>query len=122
MSLDKYDLGYLIDIINSIKDIKDFTKNIQYNQYENDRKTKLAVERSIEIIGEAAKSIRETTRNIYKNIDWDAMMKFRNKLVHEYGDIKTERTWKIAKKTIIELENELYKIDDLKKYLVKLDI
>jgi uncharacterized protein with HEPN domain len=48
---------YLNDIIESITDIKEFTKGIKFENFLKDRKTIKAVVRSLEIIGEATNKI-----------------------------------------------------------------
>jgi len=37
MQLNENDLSFLIDIVNCIKDINDFTKEIQYHEFENEK-------------------------------------------------------------------------------------
>ena len=54
MPLNEKDLSYFIDIINCIMDIIEFTGSIEYYQFEQDKMRKLAVERQLEVIGQAA--------------------------------------------------------------------
>ena len=49
---------WLFDIQNSIKEIKSyFDEDLDFEKYQNDIKTKRAVERNFEIIGEAVNRI-----------------------------------------------------------------
>jgi uncharacterized protein with HEPN domain len=50
MPLNENDLSYLIDIVDCILDINEFTNSISYNVFEKDKMRKLAVERQLEII------------------------------------------------------------------------
>lgn len=61
---------------------------------EDDRKTLFAVIRCIEIIGEAAARVSESTRSAAPDIPWSAIVGMRNRLVHAYFDVDTELVWK----------------------------
>ena len=117
MQLDENDLSYLIDIVDCILDINEFTNSVNYNQFEKDKMRKLAVERQLEVIGQAANKISNEVQNNLENIPWKNIIGLRNKLAHDYGEILAERIWKIAKNQIQELLNELEKIEEIKKYI-----
>lgn len=78
---------------------------------------KLAVERQLEVIGQAANKISKETQNTLKNIPWSKIIGLRNKLAHDYGEILAERIWNISKTSIQELLVEIEKIDEIKKYI-----
>ena len=117
MPLNQKDLSYLIDIVDSIIDINEFTYSIEFYQFEKDKMRKLAVERLLEIIGQAAGKISPETQNNLENIPWKNIIGLRNKLAHDYGEILAERIWKISKNSIQELLQELEKIDEIKEYI-----
>ena len=56
---------YLNDIIESIDDIREFTKGITYENFIKDKKTTKAVVRSFEVIGEATNKIPQNIRDKY---------------------------------------------------------
>ena len=117
MPLNENDLSFFIDIIDCIFDINEFTNSIEYYQFEKDKMRRLAVERQLEVIGQAANKISIDAQNNLKNIPWKNIIGLRNKLVHDYGEILAERTWKISKDSIQGLLKELEKIDELKEYI-----
>ena len=117
MFLSENDLSFFIDIIDCIMDIKEFTKGIEFNEFKNDKMRKLATERQLEIIGQAANKINKDTRDIFKNIPWINIIGLRNRLAHDYGEILAERIWDISKKSIQDLMKELEKIEDLIRYI-----
>ena len=116
MPLNERDLSYFIDILGCILDIKEFTKGISYYDFENDKMRKLAVERQLEVIGQAANKISKETQMLLPDIPWPNIIGLRNKLAHDYGEILVKRIWDISKKPIEELYQELIKIEDLKSY------
>jgi len=57
------------DIKASIRNILDFTKGMTYDLYESDIKTKHAVERNFEIIGEAVSRLSEQFKTAHPHIE-----------------------------------------------------
>ena len=119
MPLNEKDLSFFFDVINCILDINEFTKGVQFHEFEKDKMRKLAVERQLEVIGQAANKISKETQDAFKNIPWGNIIGLRNKLAHDYGEILAERIWTISKKYIPELLNELANIKELKEYIEK---
>ncbi len=107
---------YIDDILNAIEDIQEFTKNIDFKKFSQDKKTYYATIRSLEIIGEAANKIPKSIREKFPKIPWKEMILMRNKLIHEYFDLDKEIIWETIKKDILFLKKEILKnYDDLKK-------
>jgi len=119
MLLNENDLSFLIDIIDCINDINEFTNGIQFHEFEKDKMRKLAVERQLEVIGQAASKISNETQNLLKNIPWGNIIGLRNKLAHDYGEILAERIWIISRNSIQELLKELENIKEIKEYIIK---
>ena len=117
MPLDENDLSFLIDIIDCIADISEFTKGITFHEFEKDKMRKLAVERQLEVIGQAGNKISKETQDVLGNIPWGNIIGLRNKLAHDYGEILAERIWAISKKPIQELLTELMEVEELKEYI-----
>ncbi len=117
MQLNENDLSYFIDIIECIIDIKEFTGTVSYHEFEKDKMRKLAVERQLEVIGQAANKISRETQEKYSIIPWSQIIGLRNKLAHDYGEILSKRIWEISTKSIESLYNEIIKIDEIEKYL-----
>jgi len=101
---------YLRDIIDSIDDIEDFTKNMTYEQFVKDRKTLNAVVRSIEIIGEAAKQLPNEVKAKYNTLPWKEITGMRDKLIHAYFGMDTETIWVTVHKNIPTLKQTIQKL------------
>lgn len=99
---------WLFDIINSIEEIESFfdDKPMNFKDYQKDIKTKRAVERNIEIIGEAVNRILkekpdfkiENSRNIIGT---------RNRIVHSYDNIADDMIWSIVINSLPKLKIEI---------------
>ncbi len=90
-------LLYLFDIKDSIDAIFEFVKDLDFNDFMNDRKTRSAVIREFEVIGEAVKNLPDDIKNEYNEIQWRDIVDFRNLLTHQYFGIDFEIVWNTIK-------------------------
>ena len=84
---DKQPLFFLMDIKNSLNKIFKYTDNITFDIFINDDKTKDAVERNFEIIGEAAKNLTDDFRNKYSHIPFKKIAGMRDNLENNNRNI-----------------------------------
>jgi uncharacterized protein with HEPN domain len=101
---------FVKDILDSIDKIESFVGKMSFDEFMKDEKTKSAVIREIEVIGEAAKNIPATIRNRYKDLPWPDMARMRDKIIHSYFGIYYEIVWKVVKERLPELEPLVKKI------------
>ncbi|MDI6735527.1 MAG: DUF86 domain-containing protein [bacterium] len=86
---------YLQDILDSIREVKEFIENMEFEDFAEDKKSINAVVRSLEVIGEAAKKIPDNLREKYPQIPWKRMAGMRDKLIHEYWGVDLEIVWEV---------------------------
>jgi uncharacterized protein with HEPN domain len=103
----------LEDMLEAALKIKHYTLGYNLEDFLTDEKTKDAVIRNFEIIGEAAGRVDEEFKSFYPELAWSHLRGFRNRIVHEYFGIDYEIVW-----TIIECDLTTY-IDWLETYLSK---
>ena len=90
--------------------IEEFTTGVvDFNVYDNDRKTQSAVERQLAIIGEALNQFRKVEPSIEIQND-KQIVSFRNRLVHAYDSIDNSIVWAIISKHLQPLKTEVTKL------------
>jgi uncharacterized protein with HEPN domain len=86
---------YLFDILFAIDMIEDFLKSTTtFFEYENDLKTKSAVERQLGIIGEAVNKFEKEQTGHLLSYSRE-IVNFRNRLIHAYDSIDDSVVWAI---------------------------
>lgn len=85
----------------------DYTKGLSFEDFLNDSKTKDAVVRNFEIIGEASNKLPKDFITANKQIDWIGMIGFRNILVHDYFGIDYEILGKIKSELLEQLNKNI---------------
>jgi len=94
---------YINDIIECIDSIAEFTKGMSYPDFFSDDRTRSAVVRKIEIIGEATKSIPASIRERCPQIPWKEMAQMRDKTAHAYFGVDYEIVWLVIKERLPEI-------------------
>ena len=101
---------FLKDILLSIDKIENFVDEMSFEEFMKDEKTKSAVIREIEVIGEATKNIPEVIRKRYKELPWKDMARMRDKIIHFYFGVDYEIVWKVVKDRLPDIKNLIKKI------------
>lgn len=107
MRPDDTDVSYLWDMLDAARAVHGFVSRRQYDDYLRDRMLRGAVERHIEIIGEAARNVSRAFQNAHLEIPWRKIIAQRHVLAHEYGEINHERIWALAMVHIPQLISKL---------------
>ena len=107
----KRDIGLFIeDILNSIKNIEEFSKNLDKEKFSKDNLRQSAIIRQLEIIGEAVKNIPDSFRKKYPKIPWKDIAGFRDILSHAYFGVSMDRVWNIIEIDLPKLKEDISKI------------
>jgi len=99
---------WLYDVLQSINEIDSYytDKPRKFSDYLLDLKTKRAVERNIEIIGEAINRILKKDKDF--NIDnAQKIIGTRNRIVHGYDKISDDLIWSIVINNLPKLKEEV---------------
>jgi uncharacterized protein with HEPN domain len=99
---------WLFDILTAIEEIEQFLPqgNRLFETYKNDLKTKRAVERNLEIIGEANRRIFDKDSGIEISHS-KKIISLRNRIIHGYDVISDKLIWGILTNDPPKLKSEV---------------
>lgn len=99
---------WLFDILNAINEIDSFfaERPIEFSDYQSDLRTRRAVERNIEIIGEAMNRILKKDNSI-EITDLRKFVDVRNRIIHGYDSVSDEIIWGIVVRSLPILQAEV---------------
>ncbi|WP_373522978.1 DUF86 domain-containing protein [Aquiflexum sp.] len=99
---------WLYDILQSINEIDSYydDKPRIFKDYITDIKTKRAIERNLEIIGEAVNRILKKDKN-FKLENTGKIIATRNRIIHGYDKISDDLIWSIVINHLLKLKNEV---------------
>ena len=103
MPPEKSDAAWLWDMLDAAQAVVDFVRDKSFNDYTRDRMLRGAVERHIEIIGEAARHVSGEFQSAHPEIAWRPIMAQRHVLAHDYGEIRHDLIWNVATVHVPEL-------------------
>jgi len=98
--------SWLYDILNAINEIDSFFIDVpkDFLAFENDLRTKRAVERNIEIIGEAMSRILKRDDSIQIS-NSRKLVDVRNRIIHGYDSVSDDIIWGIIIKHLPTLQS-----------------
>src|SRR5713226_165611 len=100
---DKRDAGYLWDMREAARDCIKFVKDATYDEFCADRMMYSAVERRLEILGEAAGRVSEEFQLSHLEIPWKEIKAIRVVLAHRYGDVNLLELWQTLQRDLPDL-------------------
>ena len=104
---DKQRLFHIQDAMNNILA---FTKGMDENGYCSNKMVQSAVERQMEIIGEAVASLSDELKEKHTNVEWYRIKAFRNVIAHEYFGISNKQVWNVICNDLPRLKSSIEKI------------
>lgn len=104
---------WLYDILQSINEIDSYYDNKPriFEEYVSDTKTKRAIERDLEIIGEAANRILKKDKD-FKLDNVEKIIGTRNRIIHGYDKISDDLIWSIVINHLPKLKDEVSRLLD----------
>lgn len=107
MRPEERDPAYLWDMIEAARAIVEFTENLTLEEFlatdRNREIVRLAVERKMEVLGEAAGRVSSRLRSEHPEIPWKGIVGLRNVISHQYDKVNYEEIYGIVRERIPEL-------------------
>ncbi len=79
--------AYLWDMLNAARDTIEIVADADLETFSTNKRIYRVVERSLEILGEAAKRVSDEFRHSTPQIRWQEIIGQRNIIAHDYGQI-----------------------------------
>ena len=100
-------MAYLWDMRKYALEIKEIIKGVPHTKFIENKTIRYAIERLLLIIGEAANHVSREFQEQHSNIEWAQIIGLRNILAHEYGEVKIDKIYLAATKSIPTLLKNL---------------
>ena len=101
---------FLQDMIDACDECPTFVEGMTFEEFDRDRKTKLAVERGIQIIGEAANNIPEHVQQSAPEVPWHRIIGMRNRLAHAFFNVNSEYVWSTVQEDLPPLRQSIQRL------------
>jgi len=99
--------AHLWDMIDAIDQLQICLEGKTYENYLEEFLLQKAIERLLEILGEAARRIDREFHAQHPEIDWAQIIGLRNVIVHQYDDLDLEQLWEILHTSLPSLQERL---------------
>jgi uncharacterized protein with HEPN domain len=104
------DPGLLFEMLKAAEAVVRFVSSRTRKDYDSDELLRSAVERKLEIIGEAFSGLSKELSEAHPEIAWQKISSTRNILAHDYDRIDSDVMWRIATIHAPELSAQLRKM------------
>jgi uncharacterized protein with HEPN domain len=94
-------------MLRTARTVRAITDRLTLPDYRQNETLRLAVERALEIIGEAASHISPEFRQQHPEIPWRTIVAQRNVLIHGYNQVQDERIWDVVERDMPALISQL---------------
>jgi uncharacterized protein with HEPN domain len=91
--MDEADRNRLYDMLNAARKAQHFVAGKEREILDEDEILALAVTRLLEIVGEAARSVSEETRQELPELPWPAIIDMRHRIAHDYLHVDHDVVW-----------------------------
>lgn len=103
MPRESQDVAHVWDILAAARGIELSVAGLELKHYLAGEDLRMAVERRVEILGEAARRVSESFRQAHPEVPWRDLISRRNVLAHRYDEVDDQLMWRVATVRIPEL-------------------
>ncbi|GBE54386.1 hypothetical protein BMS3Bbin15_00539 [archaeon BMS3Bbin15] len=101
---------FLKEILRAIEDAEEITTGIDLQTFASNKEKLYSTIHCLEIIGEAVKSLPSEIKVKYAQIPWKKIAGMRDKLIHGYFSVDSERVWITVKRDLPPLKEIIKEI------------
>jgi len=86
----------VMDMLLSAQAIIEFTHGISEQEFTASRLLQSAILREIQVIGEAARQVSDEGKTRYAKVAWHKIAGMRNRVIHEYFEVRLDVVWDVV--------------------------
>lgn len=94
------DPAFLSDMMSAVRGILNSLRERTLDDYLAVEDLRLATERRLEVIGEAARRLSDEFRTAHPDIPWRKLVGLRNVIAHQYDEVDDAEIWRLANREI----------------------
>lgn len=102
--------GFLWDMQVYAEKAERFVAGMDLVAFQADERTNMAVVRSLEVVGEAARHIPLAVRRRYPGVPWQKIISMRNIVIHDYPAVDLEVIWRTVRDDLPPLRAALTRL------------
>ncbi len=103
MRPDNHDAALLADMLEFAERASSYVRGRTLEEYLSNDMLRSAVERVVQIIGEAASKVSTEFRTAHPEVPWRPIIAQRHILVHDYGELDDDKIWRVATVHVVAL-------------------
>lgn len=88
-------------------DARAFAEGHDLDDFLNDRQLRYAIERALEIVGEATSNLSDEVKSRDPSLPWDEMRGLRNIVAHAYHRVDPARVWRVVTRDLPETHEKI---------------
>lgn len=97
-------------MVDAIDGIEKFIAGMREQDYSIDAKTQAAVERYLEVLGEAANKLPGDFYARHPDIQWHKIISLRNRIIHAYFDVNDSIVWNVITQFLPGLRKDIERL------------
>jgi uncharacterized protein with HEPN domain len=97
------------DMLEMLRDMR-IQLRVGWEVFSRDRNLQKVVAYDLMIVGEAATRVSKSTQKANPAVPWTTLANFRNRLIHEYGELDLKATWDFVQRELRGIERNLGRV------------
>lgn len=101
------DAALLLDMLLALRKIVRFVEGLDEAAFRSSELVQSAAIREFQVLGEAARLVSEAAKQQHSSLPWRLIAGMRNRLIHEYFDVRLDVLWETIQRDVPALIAQL---------------